>query len=530
MSSAINEYLNTPFRATERANSRQVENNTGGYVYKADDEQRLTRFLVLGTDGGSYYTGQRDMTKQNVDFILDFIKRDEMAVIEIVTDVSVNARAPKSSTALFVLALVFVHGKNKAAATEALLQVARTATHLFEFTSYLKAMGGLGRAKRKALAKWMTNKSPEALAAQAVKYRSRHGYTLRDIMRLSHPEGISPVVGEYILKGAVGEDAPEILKGFIEAQKVTTGAQAVKVLERFPRLTWEAFPTDVHNSPEFWKALFYNGMGATALLRNVTRFAKLGLFDDVKFAGDVAKALSDPEAIKKGRLHPVQYLNAHGIYAKGRSANSYGYYLNNSGTSWKVNSKVAGALEKGFYAAFGNVTPADKRTMVSLDVSGSMTWAAPAGLVGLNCMEAAVAMAMVTIRTEPYVEVNAFSHGLMEVNISDTSSLNSAIKSLDNLSFSSTNIAAPIEKALRERQVIDHFIIYTDSEVNTGRNVSGVLNEYRRKVNPEARLTVVGMTANEFTVGDPDDSLTLAVVGFDSAAPSVISEFASQSI
>ena len=173
MSSAINEYLNTPFRATERANSRQVENNTGGYVYKADDEQRLTRFLVLGTDGGSYYTGQRDMTKQNVDFILDFIKRDEDAVIEIVTDVSVNARAPKNSTALFVLALVFVHGQNKAAATDALLQVARTATHLFEFVGYLKSLGGLGRAKRRAMATWMTSKSPDQLAYQAVKYRSR---------------------------------------------------------------------------------------------------------------------------------------------------------------------------------------------------------------------------------------------------------------------------------------------------------------------------------------------------------------------
>jgi 60 kDa SS-A/Ro ribonucleoprotein len=39
-------------------------------------------------------------------------------------------------------------------------------------------------------------------------------------------------------------------------------------------------------------------------------------------------------------------------------------------------------------------------------------------------------------------------------------------------------------------------------------------------------LVVVGMTATPFSIGDPDDAGTLAVVGFDTAAPELISCFA----
>ena len=521
---AIKNYLkeqNTPKSVSTRVREDQVENSTGGFVFKTSDEQRLTRFLVLGSDGGTYYATERDLTNENIDFIIDMIKSDEALVRETVVNVSTNARAPKNSQALFVMALLFVYGEDKVMATDALLDVARTGTHLFEFVSYLKAMGGLGKAKRRAIGAWYLNKPNVAL--QVAKYRSRHGYTHRDLLRLSHVVGLDRNVGEFILHGVVTDDAPEILKAFEAAQAVTTDKEAVKVLKQYPDAPWEFFPTSVHNSKEFWKAVFKSGkMGQTALLRNVTRFAKLGLFDDLKFAGDVAKALSDPEAIKRGRLHPVQYLNALGIYTKGRALDRgyYGYT-----PDYTVNSKVAGALEKGFYAAFGNVVPSGKRTMISLDVSESMTYYAPAGLVGLNCMEASVAMAMVTIRTEDYVEVNGFSRTLVNIPISDMDSLEGVMKRLDGLPFYHTDVALPIKKALDERKVIDTFIIYSDNEVNYGQHPYEVLNEYRRRVNPEARLVVVGMTSTGFTVADPKDDKALDVVGFDASAPGVIADF-----
>jgi 60 kDa SS-A/Ro ribonucleoprotein len=37
---------------------------------------------------------------------------------------------------------------------------------------------------------------------------------------------------------------------------------------------------------------------------------------------------------------------------------------------------------------------------------------------------------------------------------------------------------------------------------------------------------VVGMTSNGFTIADPDDPAVLDVVGFDTATPAVIADFA----
>ena len=48
---------------------------------------------------------------------------------------------------------------------------------------------------------------------------------------------------------------------------------------------------------------------------------------------------------------------------------------------------------------------------------------------------------------------------------------------------------------------------------------------YRKKTGIPAKLIVVGMEANDFTIADPDDAGMLDVVGFDTTAPSVMSDF-----
>src|SRR5262249_23981114 len=43
----------------------QVPNSAGSYAWQLDDWQRLDRFLVLGTEGGTYYVGERELTIEN---------------------------------------------------------------------------------------------------------------------------------------------------------------------------------------------------------------------------------------------------------------------------------------------------------------------------------------------------------------------------------------------------------------------------------------------------------------------------------
>src|SRR5438034_1248636 len=50
---------------SEPADPRQVPNNAAGYTFTVAPIERLRRFLVLGTDGGTYYTSERELTKDN---------------------------------------------------------------------------------------------------------------------------------------------------------------------------------------------------------------------------------------------------------------------------------------------------------------------------------------------------------------------------------------------------------------------------------------------------------------------------------
>jgi 60 kDa SS-A/Ro ribonucleoprotein len=52
------------------------------------------------------------------------------------------------------------------------------------------------------------------------------------------------------------------------------------------------------------------------------------------------------------------------------------------------------------------------------------------------------------------------------------------------------------------------------------------LRSYRERTQIAARLVVVGMVANGFTIADPDDPGMLDIVGFDTATPDVVSGFA----
>ena len=74
---------------------------------------------------------------------------------------------------------------------------------------------------------------------------------------------------------------------------------------------------------------------------------------------------------------------------------------------------------------------------------------------------------------------------------------------------------------------IDAFVIFTDSETWAGNiHPADALRDYRRASGIDARLVVVGMVSNEFSIADPTDPGMLDVVGFDTATPQLISDFA----
>src|SRR6476661_2220435 len=74
----------------------QVRNSAGGYAWAVDDWTRLERFLVLGSEGGSYYAGEQQLTEANAEAVRRCVETDgERAVARIVA-LSEAGRAPKN--------------------------------------------------------------------------------------------------------------------------------------------------------------------------------------------------------------------------------------------------------------------------------------------------------------------------------------------------------------------------------------------------------------------------------------------------
>lgn len=522
--------------------SGQVPNSAGGYAWTMTPWDRLDRFLVLGSEGGTYYIGERPLTLENAQSVAECLAQDGLRVVERVAEMSQSGRAPKNDPALFVLAMAAGLGDpaTRAAALAALPRVARTGTHLFHFLRFVGGFRGWGRGVRRAVAGWYTQKPPRELAYQLLKYPSRDGWSHRDALRLAHPRPQSDEQ-RVLFARAVARSRDVPVEGAGEALELVRAADALhreadvspeRAAEtiRAHRLTREMVPTHLLAHPVVWEALLQD-MPLTALVRNLATLTRVGLLaPGSEAARRVAERLADGPALTRARLHPVQVLSALRTYASGRGVRGQG--------TWSPVAQVVDALDAAFYGAFGAVQPSGRRTMLALDVSGSMT-ARVLGLEGLSCREASAAMALVTAATEPRHFFTAFTSGphpslhrgydtgLTPLAVGPRQRLDDVVRSISGLPFGGTDCALPMTEALTNRWAVDTFVVYTDNETWAGTvHPAQALRRYRDAMGIAAKLVVVGMASNGFTIADPEDAGMLDVVGFDAAAPQLIADFA----
>src|SRR3954453_19137177 len=83
----------------------QVRNDSAGYVWAVDDWARLRRFLILGSEGGSYYASERTLTRENAQALERCLAQDGPRAVAEIVRVSAQGRAPKNDPAIFALAM-----------------------------------------------------------------------------------------------------------------------------------------------------------------------------------------------------------------------------------------------------------------------------------------------------------------------------------------------------------------------------------------------------------------------------------------
>lgn len=507
--------------------SNQVPNAAGGYAWAVDEWSRLMRFLILGTEGGTYYVREAKLTRANAAAVERCILNDGQRVVRTIVEVSDAGRAPKNDPAIFALAMAAKLGdfETRRAAHAALPKVCRTGTHLMHFADYLQAFGGWGRGSRSAMQRWFNDRPAADVAYQAVKYQARDGWSMRDVLRLAHPKAPDAehdAIYRWVVRGelATADPVPEalaVIEGTELAKRAKTARELVTLIGKY-NLPRECVPTEWLTAPDVWAALLER-MPVTAMVRNLATMTRVGLLTPLGDATQtVVKRLGDRKRLLDARLHPISVLAAQKTYAAGHGVRGQ--------HAWKPVGKIVDALDEAFYATFGAVEPAGDRVLLALDVSGSMEGGMVAGVPGLTPRVASAAMALVTAATEAKHAFVAFSTDLVELDISPKWRMDQVVKRISGMAFGGTDCAAPMLWAEKRKIPVDRFVVYTDSETWAGNmHPAEALRRYRKTMGIAAKLIVVGMVSNGFTIADPNDAGMLDVVGFDTATPQVISGF-----
>ena len=452
-----------------------------------------------------------------------------------------------SDPAIFALGLCLKLGdlETKRVAVSVVPQVCRIGTHIFSLAESIKGLGGWGRLTKKAFTYWYEGQSTDQLGMNLAKYQSRNGWSHRDLLRKIKPKPRSEAHLQ-MYKWAVGKSGkgglnevlekqylPQVIQGFELAKKAKTDTEVVKLIEEYG-LPRECVPTEHLNSLKVWDALLTSGKGMpmTAMIRNLGKMSEIGLIKPLSSASKyVVGRLGDAQELKRARVHPIALLMAQSVYRAGKGFKG--------SLTWGVDSNVADALDEAFYKAFANVEPTGKRFLLALDVSGSMGSGTIAGS-HLTPRDGSAAMALLTAKTEKWNHIVGFTSGgggyggrwdsgradLTELDISSKQTLPQAISRISGLPFGGTDCALPMIYAARKKLEVDCFIVYTDSETWAG-SIQPVqaLQQYRQQTGIPAKLIVVGMVSNQFSIADPNDAGMLDVVGFDTNVPTIMADF-----
>jgi 60 kDa SS-A/Ro ribonucleoprotein len=506
-------------------NQPQVENNAGGFVYEISPWQQLKRFLILGSEGGTFYVNEQTLTVENATAITRCLQEDGLRVMEMIVDISNKGLAQKNDAAIFALALCMSGQASIATrqlAGKEFNKVVRTGTHLFQFLEAVKGLRGWGRLLKNTLTHWYLDKEVDPLAYQLTKYQNRMGWTHRDVLRKLH---IQPPNEQYhlLFQHVVGKSEesnydllPKVVRGHLQLTAETAPAKAAKLILDCG-LTHEMVPNELKSHKEVWEALLQH-MPLGAVLRNLNKMTVVELLTNRSEATQIiVQRLQDQNYIRKSRLHPITILTALKQYSSGRGMRG--------SLTWTAVPKIVDALDSAFYSAFANAKPVGGAGVcLALDVSGSMSGARGENI--LSPREITAAMALVTANVEPNHEIMAFSRGFVPLSISPNMRLDQVLKTIDGLPFDATDCAQPMLWAMNKKEQFDLFVIYTDNETWCGKiHPSQALQQYRQKFNQKARLVVCATDATKFSIADPKDPGMLDIAGFSSDVPEVISSF-----
>jgi len=226
-------------------------------------------------------------------------------------------------------------------------------------------------------------------------------------------------------------------------------------------LTWESELSARGNNKETWEELIDSGkIGYMAILRNLRSIVQA----DPSNLDKVLQKISDPEAVRHSRQLPFRFLSAY----KNLPANA--------------GKKVTDALENAVAAACENVPKLPGRTVIAVDVSGSMSLNVSAKSE-IRCCEIGMMLGMIANHICDDAIFYTFNNRISQKQIPSAGILYSTVH--EAMASGGTNMYLPFEQMLTDKIRCDRIIIISDNECNSPlqfrQPVQVLADQYRKE-------------------------------------------------
>lgn len=231
-------------------------------------------------------------------------------------------------------------------------------------------------------------------------------------------------------------------------------------------LTWESELSANGNNRETWEKLIDSGkVGYMALLRNLRNIVNA----DPANLPAVLDKLSDPDAVRHSKQLPFRFLAA------------YKSLPPNAGT------KVYDALETAVNASCENVPRFPGKTVIAVDISGSMSSPVSAKSE-VRCCEIGMMLGLIANRICDDAIFYVFNHGVEQLRVPSSGLLYSAVHEAH--AHGGTDMNLPFQKMMKDHIKCDRIIVISDNEcnnpgwtINPGwtNPVQRVADEYRKR-------------------------------------------------
>lgn len=474
-------------------------NRAGQQAFSRSIEEDTLAVLTTQTLSNTFYVGQKELAKETVEVLRKMSDKDPEFLAKALIYARNKGLMKLAPTVGLAVLSENKTDKGKAAFSKAFRHVIRIPDDLREFVELIRtgSFGGkkaLMGVRKIVVQNWLRHMSEY----HGLKYGSGNseGITLRDVLRLTHPlpkvldrhkdgkgpsydrlrNGAQAELFGWLVKGweGVGEKPSPtnaLVWAFEKVKRSEDEKEIISLIKKY-KLPWEVVVPAVKKATKgIWTALM-EGMPYMALLRNLNTLERHEVLKDDAIVKDIAKRLSDPEAVAKSKQLPFRFFNAHKAYTGPRP--------------------ILDALHDALETSFVNMPVIENlKFVVSPDTSGSMgsavsdkgtaTYSDVANIFAAALFKKCEDSVILPFDTEVHPEKGRVTKRSSILSIAEKISGHGG----------GTDIGAPLRYMTREKIKADVFIGITDAEDWAGRGFLSELEIYRQRINPAIKCFLI---------------------------------------